>query len=199
MMNDDEKALFRASLSDVTVLRQQNKANKQLANKKIALDREKESLRKAALGETQNNLEILKSLAPLKYQPQELVAFKTPGVQDGVYRKLKMGRYALEAKLDLHGFTVAEALKQNSRFIGDCYHKGARCVLISHGKGQMQAEPAKLKNHLLAWLEYMPEVLAFHSAQAKDGGAGSVYVLLKKNEQEKQENRERFSQLPKRD
>ena len=193
MMNDDEKSLFRASLSDVRVLKQKGKLDKQTANKKIALDKEKEALRKAALGEAQNKLEVLKALAPLKYQPQETVAFKKPGVQDGVYRKLKMGRYALEAKLDLHGFTVAEALLQNSRFIGNCYHKGARCVLISHGKGQMQAEPAKLKNYLLAWLKQMPEVLAFHSAQARDGGAGSVYVLLKKNEQEKLENRERFS------
>jgi DNA-nicking Smr family endonuclease len=30
------------------------------------------------------------------------------------------------------------------------------------------------------WLRAVDNVLAFHSAQAKDGGSGAVYVLLKK-------------------
>lgn len=197
MIDDDDKSLFRDSLSGVKVLKQESKASKQLANKKIALDKEKEALRKAALGETQEKLDALKALAPLTFGPHEIVAFKNSGVQEGVYKKLKMGRYAIEAKLDLHGMTVADALTQSSRFIGSCYQRGLRCVLISHGKGLRQEEPAKLKNYLSAWLKQMPQVLAYHSAHPKDGGSGCVYVLLKKNEDRKSENRERFSQLPK--
>jgi hypothetical protein len=35
-------------------------------------------------------------------------------------------------------------------------------------------------------------VQAFHSAQPQHGGTGAVYVLLRKSEEKKQENRERF-------
>jgi len=38
----------------------------------------------------------------------------------------------------------------------------------------------------------MPEVLAFHSAQKRDGGTGAVYVMLKKSDDAKQDNRERY-------
>jgi DNA-nicking Smr family endonuclease len=197
MMNEDDKSLFTDSLSGVKVLKQPGKISKQVTNKKIVLDKAKEALRKAALGEVQNNIDALKALAPLSYAPDEVVAFKNAGVQEGVYRKLKAGSYAVEAKLDLHGFTVAEALSKSHHFIGNSYQRGLRCVLISHGKGLRQVEPAKLKNHVAIWLKNMPEVLAYHSAQPKDGGAGCVYVLLKKNEYKKLENRVRFSKLPK--
>jgi len=36
-------------------------------------------------------------------------------------------------------------------------------------------------------------VLAFHSAQAQNGGAGSVYVLLKKPDQENRINPSKYS------
>ncbi|PID54684.1 MAG: hypothetical protein CR978_02335 [Gammaproteobacteria bacterium] len=41
-------------------------------------------------------------------------------------------------------------------------------------------------------MQELPAVMAFHSAQARHGGTGAVYVLLQKSEQKKRENRERF-------
>ena len=38
-----------------------------------------------------------------------VLEFKRPGIQNGVYRKLRLGHYDIEARLDLHRFTVAEA------------------------------------------------------------------------------------------
>ena len=43
----------------------------------------------------------------------------------------------------------------------------------------------------LTALPSLPVVMAFHSAQKHHGGAGALYVLLKKNAEKKQENRER--------
>ena len=50
-------------------------------------------------------------------------------------------------------------------------------VKIVHGKGK----DAILKTCVNGWLRQMPEVMAFVSAPAKDGGNGSVLVLLKKS------------------
>ena len=136
----------------------------------------------------------LEALAPEKYAPNDIMEFKKAGVQEGVYKRLRTGRYEIEAKLDLHGLTVNEALKEVRTFTQRSMNKQKRCVHISHGKGLKQAEPARLKNYLAAWLKHIPEVMAYHSALPKHGGTGCVYVLLKKSEKLKQENRERFSQ-----
>ena len=42
------------------------------------------------------------------------------------------------------------------------------------------------------WLQQLDAVQAFHSAQPRHGGTGSVYVLLRKGEEAKQKNRDRF-------
>ena len=42
-----------------------------------------------------------------------VLEFKRPGIQNGVYRKLRLGHYDIEARLDLHRFTVAEARDRN--------------------------------------------------------------------------------------
>ncbi len=48
-----------------------------------------------------------------------------------------------------------------------------------HGKGSARSQPI-LKNHVVAWLKQCSQVSALHSAQAKDGGAGALYVLLRR-------------------
>ena len=42
------------------------------------------------------------------------------------------------------------------------------------------------------WLRELDTVQAFHSAQPRHGGTGAVYVLLRKSEEKKRENREAF-------
>jgi len=39
----------------------------------------------------------------------------------------------------------------------------------------------------------MEEIQAYCSAQPQHGGAGAVYIMLRKSETKKQENRDRFS------
>ncbi|TMO58770.1 Smr/MutS family protein, partial [Pseudoalteromonas aurantia] len=50
-----------------------------------------------------------------------------------------------------------------------------------------------LKSYTNKWLQEMPQVLAFHSALKCHGGSGSTYVLLRKSDEKKQENRERHA------
>ncbi len=121
--------------------------------------------------------------------------FKRAGIQHGVYRKLRMGRYDIEARLDLHRLTVKQAREEVHQFIRDAMQLGLRTVLILHGKGQRKVEQertAVLKGYVNRWLQDIEDVQAFHSAQPVHGGTGAVYALLKKNAEKKQQNRERF-------
>lgn len=126
--------------------------------------------------------------------PHDIVGYKRPGIQDGVYRKLRLGKYDTEARLDLHRKTVEEARQQLFRFVHDCMEHDIRSVLVLPGKGEKsQGDSAVLKSYLVHWLEQMEEVQAFHTAQPHHGGTGAFYILLRKSERKKQEAREMFS------
>lgn len=120
-----------------------------------------------------------------------VLAFQRAGVQHGVYKQLRMGKYGIEARLDLHRMTIEEARVVVYQFVRDCMANDIRCALITHGKGEGRANPAVLKSHVAYWLPQIKEVLAFHSAQKHHGGTGATYLLLKKSERERRENLER--------
>ncbi|PSQ93106.1 MAG: hypothetical protein BRD57_01940 [Proteobacteria bacterium SW_6_67_9] len=101
------------------------------------------------------------------------------GVQDRVLKRLRRGRYAMQAELDLHGLTRAEAGRELAAFIHDCRSRGLTGVRIIHGKGRRSAnEGPVLKPAVAGWLRQRAEVLAFATARPVDGGAGALYVLL---------------------
>ncbi len=125
-----------------------------------------------------------------------VLAFKRPGVQNGVFRKLKQGRYETQSRLDLHRMTVDVARREIFDFIEESQQLGLRSVLVIHGKGASNAEQERssiLKGCVDHWLRELEIVQAFHSAQPHHGGTGAVYVLLRKSEEKKRENREKFS------
>ena len=113
--------------------------------------------------------------------PFDILCFSRPGVQHGAFKKLRQGKYEVHSTLDLHGLTVEQSRQAVWGFIKDCNKQGVRCALITHGKGQGRAEPAKLKSCVAHWLPQIDSVLAFHSAQKQHGGLGATYVLFKKS------------------
>ncbi|MCA6058817.1 DNA endonuclease SmrA [Thalassolituus sp. ST750PaO-4] len=126
--------------------------------------------------------------------PHDVIGYKRPGIQDGVFRKLRLGKYETEARLDLHRRTIDEARRELYRFIQDCMAHDIRSVLVLPGKGDRNInDPAVLKSYLVHWLEELDEVQAYHTAQPYHGGAGAFYVLLRKSERKKQAAREQFS------
>ncbi|WP_040481561.1 DNA endonuclease SmrA [Luminiphilus syltensis] len=121
--------------------------------------------------------------------------FKRPGIQNGVFKKLRMGRYDIDARLDLHRMTVKTARDEVMEFVRESMELGLRTVLILHGKGQQkidQQRTAVIKGYVNRWLQDIEDVQAYHSAQPVHGGTGAVYVLLRKSAEKKRENRERF-------
>ena len=108
----------------------------------------------------------------------EVLAYRGNGVQQRLFKKLKNAQIGIESRLDLHGMIVETARTVLSQFIADCIEQQLRCVIIVHGKGS-RGNPPVLKTMLNHWLKQIPDILAFSSAQAKDGGTGALYVLLK--------------------
>ena len=188
-MSEDE--FFQAEMRGVTPLKRD--ARERLLRKDHGGDGE--ARRQAAEGEPEGRLNALVDEGVEPLDAWYVLAFKRPGIQHGVYKKLRQGRYEIDARLDLHRLSVKQARIDVHSFIQDAMQYGLRTVLILHGKGQRKAEQEKtavLKGYVNHWLQDSEEVQAFHSAQAVHGGTGAVYVLLRKSLQKKRENRERF-------
>ena len=109
------------------------------------------------------------------------IAFRRPGVQDGVMRKLKRGEYRVEEVCDLHGLRVDEAKAVLREFLAQALAHDLRCVRIIHGKGKGSGPRGPvLKTAVNLILRKTAPVLAFVSARRIDGGTGAINVLLSK-------------------
>ena len=106
------------------------------------------------------------------------------GADPELLSKLRCGDFSIQAHYDLHGMTAAEAREAVERFILSSVIKGLRCVLIIHGRGlNSQDQMPVLKERMSSWLKrgrLKRLVLAFATAQPCDGGAGAMYLLLRK-------------------
>ncbi len=105
--------------------------------------------------------------------------FARPGVSASTLRKLRRGQFRVQAELDLHGLTQAQAKLQLHEFLLAAQHSGARCLRIVHGKGLRSGPKGPVLRELVnRMLRRCAPVLAFTSARQVDGGTGAVYVLL---------------------
>ena len=82
---------------------------------------------------------------------------------------------------------ISNAIKQAKQilvyYLQEAVQFEGCCIRIIHGKGQRSSsQKPVLKTHVNHWLEEHERVLAFHYCKIKDGGAGAVYVLLKRQD-----------------
>jgi DNA-nicking Smr family endonuclease len=125
--------------------------------------------------------ELLDSPETTELETGEALWFARPGLQHSVQRKLRRGQYSIEAELDLHGMTVAEARQAMSDFLKHCRTQKMHCIRVIHGKGNSSTDKRPvLKNKVNQWLRQREEILAFSSARPADGGTGAIYVLLRR-------------------
>ncbi len=118
-----------------------------------------------------------------------LVVDAPQGTDRRTAQRLKRGRLAIDARLDLHGYSLTAAHTRLLEFLRSAQAHGGRCVLIVTGKGRRavgdreRGQPGKLKSAVPEWLNeplFRPLVLSVTHAQPKDGGTGALYVLLRK-------------------
>lgn len=116
---------------------------------------------------------------------REYVEGAIVGLDPRVLRRLRRGDYAWQAHIDLHGMTAAAAHQEVLAFLKAAVRAGHRCVLVVHGRGlNSKDQTPVLKEGLKSWLARGAAarvVLAFTTARPCDGGAGALYVLLRRD------------------
>ena len=105
------------------------------------------------------------------------------------FQKLKRGKLLPQARLDLHGMTVAQAHPALAAFILKAQGDGLRLVLVITGKGRAGADDGPIPNrkgvlrhHVPQWLQAAPlkgAVLQVSEAHMRHGGGGALYVYLR--------------------
>ncbi len=186
----DDQNLFFQQMKDVTPIKVEEKVTLAPTHQdKINID----TRRKAATAELAKDKNFLSGEYVEPVDPLAILEFKRDGVQNGVYRNLRLGKYQIDARLDLHHMTVDQARTAVFQFIKDCMQHDIRCALITHGKGEGRDQPAQLKSCVAHWLPQFEQILAFHSAQKQHGWVGATYVLLRKSEKKKLENWEKHN------
>jgi DNA-nicking Smr family endonuclease len=105
-------------------------------------------------------------------------------------RELARGRASIDAALDLHGLTQAEAHQALRGFLHHSQAHGARLVIVVTGKGGPLDAPGpwpqergvlkRLAPHWLRDPDLRPVVLGFEEAGRAHGGSGALYVRLRR-------------------
>jgi len=169
---NDEESLFLSEMGGVTPLKPDNKIKIKKKPKQAPQQRIEESSSFA--------IDDVFSDAEMAEDCPDILSFSRSGLQHNVLKKLRQGKFPIEHMLDLHGLTVAQASRELLEFLGECKAVGIRHAIIIHGKGFRSKDKPVIKPMINRWLKSVDMVLAFHSAQAKDGGSGAIYVLFKR-------------------
>lgn len=133
-----------------------------------------EQLRKLVAGEIEFDLEFT----------DEFLQGHVRGMDERTLRQLMAGALSVEAHLDLHGCNAEQAMDSVLFFVRESYLMGRRVVLLVTGRGlNSPGGMGVLKQEVQNWLTRDPlkrVVLAFCTALPRHGGAGAIYVLLRK-------------------
>lgn len=107
------------------------------------------------------------------------------------HTQMKRGRLDPEARIDLHGLTLAQAHPTLVAFIMRSYTAGHRLVLVITGKGKVKdtsgpipERHGALRHQVPHWLQMpplSPIVLQVRNAHLKHGGGGAYYIYLRRN------------------
>ncbi len=120
-------------------------------------------------------------LGELALEVGDPLSWLRAGANPRLLRQLGRGQYAVQAEIDLHGFSAAVAAEVLSGFLAEQRRAGRLCVRVVHGKGLNSKDQAPvLKNLVDRLLRQRGDVLAYRSARAGDGGIGAVLVLLRR-------------------
>lgn len=171
-MSEEDAALFRDAAGDVRPLEDERApAYRRRAKPRPRLPSRSEPVEESAA--TQGT-----SIRQGERDGEQL--FVRAGLQKKNIKRLRRGQIPIEAEADLHGMRIREAQILLADFLRECRNEGARCVRVVHGKGLgSRGGHAVLKWEVDRWLRQHEGVMAFCTAQPRDGGTGAVYVLLR--------------------
>ena len=128
----------------------------------------------------QGSATVTPGARPLRLPPLD----RFSGIDRANAERLKRGLYPIEDRLDLHGMTQAEAHSALAAFIDASRRARRRCVLVITGRGLGANGAGALRRAVPRWLDeagLRQQILAIAPAQPRDGGAGALYLLLRRN------------------
>jgi len=176
----DDADLFRAVMQDVRPL----KRRKPRAAPPPGSPSKPASVKKATAKKSPIRHQVAPPPPPPARQNQSSIGHgDIAGLDRRTGQRFKRGQLPVEARLDLHGLTQAEAHRELDGFLSRQYMTGKRCVIVVTGKGVGKDGGGVLRAAVPRWLNEAPNrerVLAFEYARQKDGGAGALYVLMKR-------------------
>ncbi len=185
-LEPSEFALFAREMADVAPL----KAEQKVLIKKHS-DNAGSDYRRQAAESSDDDVDAPLSLVLRQtLSTDDWLSFKRNGIQQGVFRNLRLAKYPLEATLNLQQQSPRRARDELQLFLQDAECNNLRSLLITFGRGK---QGLLLKSYLAQWLVELEQVQVFHTALKHHGGVGAVYVLLRKSEAKRQQNRERHA------
>ena len=106
------------------------------------------------------------------------------------FGRMTKGKLSPDARIDLHGMTMAAAHPALIGFIQSAHARGDRLVLVITGKGKVKDDGGPipvpkgvLKHQVPQWLKSGPlrhAVLQITEAHVRHGGSGAYYVYLRR-------------------
>ena len=107
------------------------------------------------------------------------------------FDRMSRGKLSPEARIDLHGMTLAQAHPALTHFIQTAHAHANRLVLVITGKGKRGDDTGPipqrhgvLKHQVPQWLAMPPlgaMILQIAEAHLKHGGSGAYYVYLRRH------------------
>lgn len=187
----DDIAAFMQEMADVVPIANNDKV---LIKSDDALELAKQLKRAALEKEEHYNKYGLSLTLTHPIDPYDVISYKQDGIQTGVFKNLRQGKYPIESRLKLTQMSIEEAKNMLAEAIEVNFKQGIRVMLLQHGLGlQSQPLPGKLKSYINMWLPTIPHVIACHSAHQAHGGLAATYVMMKKNPHQKMINREKHA------
>jgi len=95
-------------------------------------------------------------------------------------KKTRRGRVVIDAKIDLHDMTQAQARPALHKAIIRASNRNHKCVLVITGKG-IRGEGV-LRRNFVNWIKaphIRPLIATYAQAHVRHGGSGAWYVFLK--------------------
>jgi DNA-nicking Smr family endonuclease len=175
-----DEELFSTAMSAVQEIKEFRELSFTQGQKKAAPCREKSDPDREALTVLCEIAEGRRSIS--LPDTQEYVEWTSTEHLGDLTQRLHEGEFSIQAFLDLHGYTVAEAETKMDVFLKDSLARGLRCVKIIHGRGLRSVKGPQVKGAVVKRLSghFRRDVIAFVTARQCDGGLGALYVLLRK-------------------
>ncbi|HMS93757.1 MAG TPA: Smr/MutS family protein [Tabrizicola sp.] len=123
--------------------------------------------------------------------PSDSIADAPLRMDAAIHARMRRGKLVPEARIDLHGMTLAEAHPELIHFVLNARAVGHRLVLVITGKGKARDDSGpiphrigELRHQVPQWLRLPPlgpAVLQVTEAHTKHGGSGAYYVYLRRS------------------